>query len=47
MKRLAKRGEMFVLESANPSYPSRFILEGDEFEVWGVVTGRVRRHLHG
>jgi len=47
VKRLAKRGEQFVLESANPKYPPRFIMEGDQFEVWGVVTGSMRRFLHG
>jgi DNA polymerase V len=36
-----------VLESENPKYLPRYIMEGDEFEVWGVVTGNIRRHLHG
>lgn len=47
VKRLAKRGEQFVLESENPKYRPRFIMEGDEFEVWGVVTGNLRRFVHG
>ena len=47
VKRLTKRGEQYVLESANPRYPARFIMEGDEFEVWGVVTGSLRRFHHG
>src|SRR5690606_172999 len=47
VKRLTKRGEQYVLESANPKYPARFIMEGDEFEVWGVVTGSLRRFHHG
>ena len=47
VKRLAKRGEQFVLESENPRYPPRYIMEGDEFEVWGVVIGSLRRFPHG
>lgn len=47
VKRLTRRGEQYVLESANPKYPPRFIMEGDEFEVWGVVTASLRRFLHG
>lgn len=47
VKRLAKRGEQFVLESENPLYRPRFIMEGDEFDVWGVVTGNLRRFVHG
>ena len=47
VKRLTKRGEQYVLESANPKYPPRFIMEGDEFDVWGVVTGSLRRFHHG
>ena len=47
VKRLTKRGATYVLESENPKYLPRYIKEGDEFEVWGVVTGNIRRHLHG
>ena len=47
VKRLTQRGDQFVLESANPKYPARFIMEGDEFEAWGVVTGSLRRFTHG
>lgn len=47
VKRLKKRGDQFVLESENPKYMPRYIMEGDEFEVWGVVTGSLRRFLHG
>lgn len=47
VKRLTKRGDQLVLESENPKYPARFIMEGDEFEVWGVVTGCLRRFQHG
>src|SRR5690606_10584978 len=47
VKRLTRRGDQYVLESANPKYLARFIMEGDEFEVWGVVTGCMRRFHHG
>lgn len=33
-----------VLRSENPSYPTRYVLEGEEFSVWGVVTHSVRAH---
>lgn len=33
-----------VLRSDNPKYPSRFILESDDFEVWGVVRHSLRDH---
>lgn len=33
-----------VLRSANRGYPDRHILEGDTFEVWGVVTHSIRDH---
>lgn len=44
VKLLDRCGRMHVLRSANPSYPLRYILEGDEFSVWGVVTHSVRAH---
>lgn len=36
-----------VLKSANRGFPDRHILEGDTFEVWGVVTYSVRDHSNG
>lgn len=35
-----------VLRSENPRFPPRYVLEGDEFSVWGVVTHSVRSHVH-
>lgn len=32
-----------VLRSENPAYPPRFVMEGDELLIWGVVTSWVRR----
>jgi DNA polymerase V len=33
-----------ALRSENPRYPPRYILEGDELAIWGVVTFSVRSH---
>lgn len=38
IKRLRKREGKFVLLAENAHYPDRVIVEGDEFEIWGVVT---------
>ena len=35
-----------VLRSANDAYAPRYLLEGDELSVWGVVTYSVRQHGH-
>ncbi|WP_434120352.1 LexA family protein [Pseudomonas fortuita] len=43
-KRLACEGSQVVLRSENPRYPSRYLLEGEELEIWGVVTYSVRSH---
>ena len=43
-KRLCKRGPNIILISENPGYPPRYILEGDELIIWGVVTFSVRAH---
>lgn len=41
-KRMMIRGDQVVLVPDNPKFPSRYIMEGDQFEVWGVVTHSVR-----
>jgi len=33
-----------ILRSGNKAYPDRYILESDEFDVWGVVTHSIRDH---
>lgn len=43
-KRLARDGSQVVLKSENSRYPSRYLLEGEELQVWGVVTYSVRSH---
>jgi DNA polymerase V len=44
VKYLAFVGRHTVLRPANRKYPDRFIMEGDEFDIWGVVTQSVRDH---
>ena len=44
-KRLCKHGKEVVLLSDNPKYPARYILEGDELSIWGVITSTVRSHV--
>ena len=38
VKRLAKEGEQIVLRAENQAYAPRYVLEGDELLIWGVVT---------
>jgi DNA polymerase V len=44
VKRLTRNGQQYVLCSENPKYPPRYVLEGDELLIWGVVTDSLRRH---
>nr|WP_296268389.1 S24 family peptidase [Pseudomonas sp. UBA6562] len=43
-KRMCHEHGMIVLRSENRKYPSRYIMEGDTFDVWGVVRYSVRDH---
>lgn len=43
-KRMMIRDRQVVLVPDNPKFPSRYIMEGDHFEVWGVVTHSIRDH---
>lgn len=43
-KRLHRKGKEVILQSENRAYPPRYILEGDELIIWGVVTFSVRCH---
>ncbi len=43
-KRLHRRNGVVILQSENPAYPPRHILEGDELVIWGVVRYSVRDH---
>lgn len=47
VKRLDHSGYHPVLRSHNPNYPPRHVMEGDEFDVWGVVTHTVHAHEQG
>lgn len=41
---LCVRGHQVILLSENPKYPPRYVLEGDELTIWGVITSTVRSH---
>lgn len=43
-KRLHRRDGVVILKSENPAYPPRYIMEGDELVIWGVVRYSVRDH---
>lgn len=43
-KRLCKRESQMILLSENPKYPPRYVLEGDELTICGVITHSVRSH---
>lgn len=43
-KRLHMRDNTIILLSANSKYPPRYVMEGDELVIWGVVTYSVRDH---
>ena len=43
-KRLHKRGQEVILKSENRDFPPRYVMEGDELIIWGVVTFSVRAH---
>lgn len=44
-KRLCIRGKEVILLSENPKYPPRYVLEGDELAIWGVIIGSMRSHV--
>lgn len=43
-KRLSIQGDQVVLLAENPKYPPRYVMEGDELVIWGVVNYSVRDH---
>lgn len=44
VKRFTYDGRQVVLRAENPRYTPRYILEGDELTIWGVVRFSVRCH---
>lgn len=44
-KRLHKQNGQVILLSENRHYPPRYIMEGDELVIWGVVNYSVRDHV--
>ena len=43
-KRLHCRDGQVILMAENPKYPPRYVMEGDELVIWGVVNYSVRDH---
>lgn len=43
-KRLHKLDDQVVLMAENPKFPPRYVMEGDELVIWGVVNYSVRDH---
>ncbi|MCH7418629.1 LexA family protein [Pseudomonas mosselii] len=43
-KRLYRRDGVLILQSENPAYPQRHVMEGDDLIIWGVVRYSVRDH---
>lgn len=44
VKRLCRDGQQIILRPENPRYAPRYIIEGDELLVWGVVTHSIHGH---
>lgn len=44
VKRLCRDGQQIILRSENSRYAPRYIVEGDELLVWGVVTHSIHGH---
>lgn len=42
VKTYTREGNQVILRSENPAYAPRYVLEGEQFEVWGVVKGGLR-----
>lgn len=43
-KRLHRRDGVVILKSENRAYPPRYVMEGDDLLIWGVVRYSVRDH---
>ncbi|MCS8129909.1 S24 family peptidase [Pseudomonas aeruginosa] len=43
-KRLHMRHDQLALFPENSLYPKRYIMEGDDFMIWGVVVHSIRSH---
>ncbi|AEF21451.1 LexA family protein [Pseudomonas fulva] len=42
VKTFCREGDQIILRSENPKYAPRYVLEGDELMVWGVVITNLR-----
>lgn len=43
VKKFCREGDQIILRSENPKYPPRYVLEGDELMIWGVVIANLRK----
>ena len=44
VKRLSRCQKSYVLQSENPDYSPRYVLDDDELMIWGVVSHSLRNH---
>lgn len=44
VKRLCKEQGQILLRAENPDYAPRYVLEGEDLHMWGVVTHSIRQH---
>lgn len=44
VKRLGRCQKSYVLQSENPDYSPRYVLDDDELMIWGVVSHSLRNH---
>ncbi|WP_231703221.1 LexA family protein [Halopseudomonas pelagia] len=48
VKRLLKQAGQIILHAENPKFAPRYVMEGDELVIWGVVTWNIKRQrCHG
>ncbi len=44
VKRLARRGGAYILKAENPEYNDIELRDGQELQIWGVVTSSIKKH---
>ena len=47
VRRLHRRREQTILVAENPAFPPRYLMEGESFLIWGVVTHSLAYHQAG
>jgi DNA polymerase V len=46
VKRLSREHGQIILRAENPRYAPRYVLDGEDFQIWGVVTHSILKHHH-